>query len=217
MYLKKALLDRALIVKKAEQKMDVLQQLIRHLKDEGENFQHSLFYSPESRHRLVLQLLKNEGIMAHQFIGEDSLSDRKRILTQFNDGHIMSLVAMKCLDEGVDVPATRTAFFIASTTNPKEFIQRRGRVLRRCPGKTGARIFDFIVIPSPGSIPEVAKYLLEREMPRFAEFTDLAENSFAARSVLRPILDKYQMLHLLDMKPWEVYHNQNPETRDDLR
>ena len=217
MYLEKALRDRALVVKKAERKMEVLQQLIRHMKDEGADLRHSLFYSPESQHRLVLQLLKSEGIMAHQFIGEDSLSARKRILAQFDNGHIMSLVAMKCLDEGVDVPATRTAFFIASTTNPKEFIQRRGRVLRRCPHKTRACIYDFIVTPSSDSIREVAKYLLEREMPRFAEFADLAENSFAARSVLRPILDEYQMLHLLDMKPWDVYHAQVPETRDDLR
>ena len=216
-YLEKALRDRASVVKKAEQKTEVMQRLIRRLKDEGADLRYSLFYSPESQHRLILQLLKKAGVMAHQFIGEDSPSDRKRILAQFGAGHIMSLVAMKCLDEGVDIPATRTAFFIASTTNPKEFIQRRGRVLRRCPGKARACIYDFIVVPSPDSIPEVAKYLLGREMPRFAEFADLAENGFSARGVLWSILDDHQMLHLLDMKPWDVYHAQNPETRDDMR
>jgi superfamily II DNA or RNA helicase len=121
---------------------------------------------------------------------------------------------MKCLDEGVDVPATKTAFFIASTTNPKEFIQRRGRVLRKAKGKKRANIYDFIVVPSPETPEAVAQYLLEREMPRFAEFSDLAENKYRARDVLRPILDRYEMLHLLDLKPWDVYHRQNPESRD---
>jgi superfamily II DNA or RNA helicase len=215
--LEKAMIDRALVVKKAAGKFDTVKQLIQRLRREGEDFQHSLFYSPESQHREVLQLLKNEGIMAHQFISEDSPNDRKRILADFDAGYITSLVAMKCLDEGVDIPSIRKAFFIASTTNPKEFIQRRGRVLRCSANKTKACIYDFIVVPSSSTPRDVAIYLLEREMPRFAEFSDLAENSFAARSIIRPILDEYQMLHLLDMKPWDMYHRQNPETRDEMR
>lgn len=208
--LEKALRDRALIVKKAKNKLVALRILVRRLKENGEDFSHSLFYSPETQHLDVLQLLKSESILSHQFIGEDSSTQRKAILDQFAKGNIKSLVAMKCLDEGVDVPSTRTAFFIASTTNPKEFIQRRGRVLRRCANKDKAYIYDFIVVPKPESSPVVAKYLLEREMPRFAEFSDLSLNNFVARSKIRPILDKNQMLHLLDMKPWDVYHQQNP-------
>lgn len=217
MYLEKALRDRAMIVKGAHGKTGVLQHLIRRIRHEGGHLQHSLFYCPEGKHHAILQLLKHEGIMAHEFVGTVSSSGRKRVLEQFEKGHITSLVAMKCLDEGVDVPATRTAFFIASTTNPKEFIQRRGRVLRRAIDKTHACIYDFIVVPSAESRSDVAKYLLEREMPRFAEFADLAENCFAARNVIRPLLDKYQMLRSLDMKPWDVYHEQNPEIRDEVR
>lgn len=215
--LEKALRDRALIVKKASDKYNVLQRLIHRLKSEEFDFRHSLFYSPEGQYSEILQLLKQEGIMAHQFIGEDSASDRRQILEDFDAGRITSLVAMKCLDEGVDVPTTRTAFFLASTTNPKEFIQRRGRVLRRATSKTRACIYDLIVVPSPRSCNDVARYLLQREMARFAEFADAAENGFSARSILRPILDRYQMLYLLDMRPWDVYHSQSPEIKDDLR
>jgi superfamily II DNA or RNA helicase len=213
--LEKALRNRALIVKKAELKMDVLRKLIHRMKNEHRDLRYSLFYSPEGQHQDILLFLKDQGIMAHQFIGEDSSSERKRILKQFDNGHITSLVAMKCLDEGVDIPATRTAFFIASTTNPKEFIQRRGRVLRRCINKQRSLIYDFIVVPSDDTPDDVAKYLLEREMPRFAEFADAAENCFDARSIIRPILDRHQMLYLLDMKPWDVYHQHNLETRDE--
>jgi len=213
--LEKALRDRALVVKKAENKLKILTTLLRALKKQGSGLEYSLFYSPESQHKQVLRALKEEGILAHQFTGNESASTRKRILRQFADGHISSLVAMKCLDEGVDVPATKNAFFLASTTNPKEFIQRRGRILRRSANKDRAEIYDFIVVPDEGTALSVATYLLEREMPRFAEFSDLAENGFAARSILRPILDQYQMLHLLDMKPWDVYQRQNPQVRDD--
>jgi superfamily II DNA or RNA helicase len=212
--LEKALRDRASVVKKAENKLLVLRDRLRSLRASGETFKHSLFYSPESQHLDVLRVLRDDGIPAHQFIGEDVPKERRKILDDFDKGRISSLVAMKCLDEGVDVPATKTAFFIASTTNPKEFIQRRGRVLRKAKGKKRANIYDFIVVPSPETPEAVAQYLLEREMPRFAEFSDLAENKYRARDVLRPILDRYEMLHLLDLKPWDVYHRQNPESRD---
>ena len=216
-FLEKALRERALVVKTAEDKFNVLRRLISQLREQGQALGYSLFYSPDGKHAHVLRLLKDEGIMAHQFIGEDSVTARKRILVEFDQGRIAALVAMKCLDEGVDVPSIRTAFLISSTTNPKEFIQRRGRVLRHSPGKNRAVIHDFIVVPSSGSLPDVAKYLLKREMPRFAECADAAENAFAARDILRPLLDTFQMLHLLDMKPWDVYHAHYSDTRDDLR
>ncbi|MEM5687276.1 helicase-related protein [Bacillus cereus] len=69
------------------------------------------------------------------------------MLEAFADGTIQVLVAIKCLDEGVDVPSTRSAYFLASTSNPREFVQRRGRILRTAKGKTLAEIHDFIVFP----------------------------------------------------------------------
>ncbi len=213
-YLDKAMRDRARIVKQAELKFDGLRRIIRDMRQCNQRLEHALFYAPEGAHDCVLTLLKEEGVMARQFIGEDSAVARRQILTEFDAGRIPALVAMKCLDEGVDVPSTRTAFLVASTTNPREFIQRRGRILRRCHGKARAVVHDFIVTPTVSSPPEVATYLLNREMPRFAECAASAENAFAARHIVRPVLDAHEMLHLMDMKPWEVYHSQPMDNRD---
>jgi superfamily II DNA or RNA helicase len=123
------------------------------------------------------------------------------------------------LDEGVDVPATRTAFLLASTTNPREFIQRRGRILRLAEGKPHASIYDFLVMPL-GTTDAVEKHvnrgLLKREMPRFAEFASLSLNEFQARRIVRDLLNKYEMLHLLDEKPWDMYHRLRMEKGFDL-
>ena len=62
---------------------------------------------------------------------------------------LQALVAIKCLDEGVNIPNIHTAFILASSTNPKEYIQRRGRVLRKAPGKDYAVIYDFVTLPFP--------------------------------------------------------------------
>ena len=127
-------------------------------------------------------------------------------MKHFAAGDIQALVAIKCLDEGVDVPATRTAFFLASTTNPREFVQRRGRVLRLAEGKEEAVIYDFIVVPERDSPIDLGQSLLRRELPRFAEFASAALNEFEARSAVRSILDHYEMLNMLDERPWEVYN-----------
>jgi superfamily II DNA or RNA helicase len=134
---------------------------------------------------------------------------RETILCQFAKGDIQALIAIHCLDEGVDIPSTQTAYFLASTTNPREFIQRRGRILRRFEGKIRSDVYDFVVVPDMQYAHlrrDTDIGLLRREMPRFAEFAASAENEFEARSVIREIVDAYQMLHLFDLKPWDIYH-----------
>jgi hypothetical protein len=97
---------------------------------------------------------------------------------------------------------------MASTTNPREFVQRRGRVLRRAAGKTAATIYDLIAVPpaTAGVSNEGGRGILRHEMPRFAEFASVARNQYAARSTVRDLLDQYGMLHLLDLRPWDIYH-----------
>ena len=69
---------------------------------------------------------------------------------------MQALVAIRCLDEGVNIPSIETAFIMASSTNPKEYVQRRGRVLRKFPGKKRAVIYDFVTLPIP--LDDVAGY-----------------------------------------------------------
>jgi len=100
---------------------------------------------------------------------------------------------MKCLDEGVDVPRSELAFFCASTGNPRQFIQRRGRVLRRHDNKSHATIHDLIVLPKRDSIEnqDTIKGLVKSEMTRVYDFSSLALNSQESFRILEDELDFY--------------------------
>lgn len=211
--LKKLLLERASIIASAEGKLscllDILREMRKKSKETGENISHILVYCAPGTHRHVLRSIANLGLKCREFVHTVSLNDRQLILEQFADGEIQVLVAVKCLDEGVDLPSTRTAFFLASTTNPKEFVQRRGRILRLYKGKNKATLYDFIVTPKPENVPfkrDIDANLLKREMSRFAEFSSSALNEFEARYMLWELLNHYEMLNLFDKKPWDVYH-----------
>src|SRR5699024_1050919 len=114
-------------------------------------------------------------------------SDREKLLKMFELGQIQVLVAIKCLDEGVDVPATKTAYFLSSTSNPREFVQRRGRILRKHNGKTFAKIHDYIVLPIGFTYEDFYKIAV-KELPRFSEFNDSALNSTHSKLEMTRVL-----------------------------
>jgi superfamily II DNA or RNA helicase len=210
--LKKALLERARIIGNAESKvirlLEIFREMIDNSKRTSQELGHILVYCAPGSHRDIIKLLSGLGLRCHEFVHYVSLSDRQRILDEFASRRIQVLVAIKCLDEGVDVPSTETAFLLASTSNPREFIQRRGRILRLSEGKEKAIIYDFIIVPRPEYVPlrrDIDAGLLRREMPRFAEFASAAANEFNARSVLWSLLDQYELLNLFDQKPWDIY------------
>jgi len=209
--LEKLLLERARLIWRAENKLAALLDLVSRLKAacaaSGEDLCHTLVYCAPGEHSTVLRRLSALGLRCHEFVHYVALRDRVKVLEAFAAGDIEVLVAVKCLDEGVDVPSTRTAIFMASTTNPREFVQRRGRVLRRYPGKSVATIFDLVVTPPPppNDWEDSGRSVLRREMPRVAEFCVTARNEYAARGAMRSIVDAYGMLHLLDLRPWEIY------------
>ena len=211
--LKKLLIMRSGIIASAENKLpkllDLLRQKIKEANQIGAEVRDILVYSAPGFHKEVLRAVSQLGLRSHEFVYTVSITDREKLLSQFAKGDIQVLVAVKCLDEGVDVPSTKIAFILASTTNPREFIQRRGRILRLSQNKSKAEIFDFIIVPDSDSVfnkSEIGKSLLKREMPRFAEFSSSALNQFAARAVIRDMLDHYGLLHLLDERPWDIYH-----------
>lgn len=135
---------------------------------------------------LVTSMLGNDlGMRVGRFTSQESSQERAQIRSAFAEGEMLqALVAIKCLDEGVNIPSIKTAFILASSTNPKEYIQRRGRVLRKFPGKDYAVIFDFITLPfsvdSLGfrnqEIINSTKGLVKREIIRMLDFAEIAEN-----------------------------------------
>lgn len=205
--LKTLLMKRARILGKAENKLIVLEQVLR-----GQSPKPLvLFYCGDGsvedeesgelvRHIEAVSLtLDRLGWRCSHFTSRESRAERQDILDNFRLGMIDAMVAMKCLDEGIDVPACRTAYILASSRNPKQFIQRRGRILRRSPGKEYAEIYDFIV-KIPNSVldnNEVERKLLKSELNRAAEFASLAMNSLDTLKVLQPILQSYDLEHLL--------------------
>lgn len=218
--LKLLLIKRAQIIGSAKSKIIKLLSILKCIMEEdrknGRVTRDILIYCAPGTHKDILKLVSGLGLLCNEFVHDIPLAEREKLLHKFSTGEIHVLVAIKCLDEGIDVPSTRTAFILASSTNPREFVQRRGRVLRKHPGKTEAIIYDFIVAPPPERMNcknDSGKSILKREMPRFAEFASSARNQFEARSVIRDILDNYEMLNLLDEKPWDVYHNLNQTDR----
>ena len=134
-----------------------------------------------------------------RFTSRESRGERERILEDFRLGIIDAMVAIRCLDEGIDVPACGTAYILASLRDPRQFVQRRGRILRRSPGKEMATIHDFIVILPEGqeSASDYAKQLIKSELARVAEFSSLSQNRAEAYDVLAPTLRTYDLEHVI--------------------
>lgn len=211
--LKSLLMRRARLVGAAENKMLELERLLDRQRVEP----HSLFYCSDGRtlvddddedsdfdavevkqRHAVAQSLMRRGIRVSPFTSDENRWQRREILRLFKEGETEAMVAIRCLDEGIDVPACRTAYLIASSRNPRQFIQRRGRILRRSPGKDQATIFDFVVVMPDGSpaVEDAAADFLRNELGRVADF---ARNSlYPARSVkpLMPWLRRYGLEHL---------------------
>lgn len=123
-------------------------------------------------------------------------SNREEILHDFETGKIHVLTSMKCLDEGVDVPRSELAIFCSSTGNPRQFIQRRGRVLRTHKDKIHAVIHDLVVVPNidgDDSTYQMERSLVSKELERVVDFSSLSMNKTDTYNELRPILNFYNL------------------------
>lgn len=214
--LKALLMRRARLIGAAANKLPALQDV---MEDQGRIEPYSLFYCSDGRTTIdvehddegapedsvtakqrhaVAQLLMKRGVNVSPFTSNENRWQRREILSQFKRGETEALVAIRCLDEGIDVPACRTAYLIASSRNPRQFIQRRGRILRRAEGKDYAKIYDFVVVLPSGSIPveQAGSDFLKNELGRVADF---ARNSLYPASSIEPLipwLRKYDLEHL---------------------
>lgn len=124
----------------------------------------------------VTNCLHEHGCRVAKFTSVESSHERRQIMNNFKNQNIDSLVAMKVLDEGIDVPVCRSAFILASTRNPRQYVQRRGRVLRKSEGKSEALIVDFVVLPSQGVINNTSQNLRRAELKRIDDFKLTALN-----------------------------------------
>lgn len=161
--------------------------------DNGENEEENQIKQIDS----VCQLLGNKfGKWPVKYTSNENLFERKFAIDEFRNGHSNYLVAIKCLDEGANIPEIENAIILSSTRNPKEFIQRRGRVLRKCDktGKEYADIYDMIVLPSQEDNTLKSKRLIINELKRFYEFMSISLNKEKVIKLFDEIMYDYGVL-----------------------
>lgn len=214
--IERLLLIRKQIIHKAENKLPKTISILKtRLKNEG-NLRYTFIYVPEGNTyeinedenestenvRIINQYTREIGkidnsIMVNQFIG--GMKDRDEVLDQFKEGNIHVIASMKCLDEGVDIPRAEHAIFCSSTGNPRQFIQRRGRILRKHKDKHFAVIHDLIVIPDltlstiDSDTFNVERNMVQKELERVMYFASLSKNPDYTEEVFDEICNHYDL------------------------
>lgn len=193
---KSLLIKRKNIINDAKSKLDCLRDILRIYDNDLDHL--IVFCSPHQKNR-VLEILREEGISpVHQFTQDEGtkkseqfggLSQREYLVEKFDEGYFKSLVAIKCLDEGVDIPSADKVIIMSSSNNPREYIQRRGRVLRRYEGKEKAEIYDMAVIQSD-EYGNLIDSIIEGEKNRLMDFINLCEN----QGPCIKLLEKWRLL-----------------------
>ena len=212
----KLLLKRKKLIHKAANKLSKTREILENrFRSEG-NLKYTFVYVPEGNTKEIqeeesddeesLKIINqytreigriDESIIINQFIS--GMSDRNEILEQFKEGKIHIIASMKCLDEGVDIPRAEHAIFCSSTGNPRQFIQRRGRILRTHPQKDIAVIHDLIIVPdlqssdSNSETFRVERSLVEKELERVMYFASLSINPYETENVFSDICEHYDL------------------------
>ena len=201
------LLKRKSIIHKATNKLDLFSSIIKELIKNKKN-KFVFAYIPEGNTtnndgdtvKILNEYLKRihndyPKLKMNSYTSEDQNLDE--VLRGFEDGKIEVLFAMKMLDEGVDVPRAEVGIFASSTGNPRQFIQRRGRLLRKHKDKAFATIYDMVVIPrlesNLGELFSIEKNLVKNELNRVAYFASLAMNFYDSKEALNDVCKKYDL------------------------
>ena len=218
--IERLLLKRKRIIHKASNKLPATIEILREQFQEKGNLKYTFVYVPEGETfeirededepvvenvRLINQFTRaiamiDEKLLVNQFIS--GMKDRDEILKQFQNGEIDVIASMKCLDEGVDIPRAETAIFCSSTGNPRQFIQRRGRILRKHPAKNNAVIHDLVVMPDYEKEVEgietydLEKGLVRKELERVMYFASSLKNPYFTEDVFRRCLYSLQSQYL---------------------
>ena len=230
---KMILLKRAKLVAASSEKLELLVNLLKKQYKKEKGIYNTLIYcgattindpgynefiadeDDEKQINLVRRIVKdsfnkdNIELNVARFTSLEDNKMRSLIKEQFSKKDINIVTAIKCLDEGVNIPAIKTAYILASSTNPREYVQRRGRVLRKFDGKDYAEIYDFITLPRPlsdassMSIDSLSSDvgLVKRELKRIRDFADTASNFNEIYDIIEEINSIYG--DLLVEKNWE--------------
>ena len=182
---------RAEIIKNAANKYSVLSDILDKMIKDNQLENLIIFVSPQQK-STVLEMLENKGVIHHQLTQEEGnaprkefggLTERQYIIKLFKDKKYQVLVAIKCLDEGIDIPTACRGILMASSTNPREYVQRIGRIIRQEKDKKLAYLYD-ICVESSGSLSDglqdIDAKIRANERKRLQEIAENAINSVDA-------------------------------------
>ena len=214
------LIARSRIKKNAESKIFSLEKTLREIQKSG-GLQNALFYVDNEEYLQGLQeMLTRNNIRTTKFVGNNSLEERLSAIQNLRTHSINAIVAIKCLDEGVDIPSAQTAFFISNNTDPREYVQRLGRVLRldEESGKKRSEIYDYIVMPPQDVVYEnemdrrIARNMIKNELIRARFFNELALNSSSAKELIDDAVDRYGFYYEDDELTYSIGDEDNELT-----
>lgn len=192
---------RADLIKNATNKYKKLEDILHDIKNE---LKWTIIYCSPQQIDRISNIVNRYHLIKHSFTMEEGvrpdpkfggISQREYILNKFAEGEYQVLIAMKCLDEGVDIPPARIGILMASSSNPREYIQRIGRLIRRYPKKKAANIYDIIVMPDLRDIPTNLKNfvtnIIDVELNRCEEIAKIASNGAEAIKNIYFFKEKY--------------------------
>lgn len=194
--------SRLRVISMAKEKIAKIKWILSHIK-ENDHFivycgDGKLFDNNEIegiRHiQFVKEVLTEMGYKVSQFTAKEDMKERMQLVEAFNKGMIDSMVAIRCLDEGINIPSIKGALLLSSNDDYREFVQRRGRILRTYKNKyngelkESANIYDVIVLPS-----DDMKNFALIELRRFYEYARLADNFDECMCILEDLLLKYSL------------------------
>lgn len=188
---------RARIIKKAKNKILVFKTILDELKL-SKKLAHLVVYCEDNvQIKEYFPILKEVGAESRIINEDTSEEERDRIISEFDKGQIDCILAMKIFDEGIDVPSASRGIFISSTSNPKQFIQRRGRLLRKHIDKPFSEIYDIIIAPDPKYVDQtyadLESKIMLNELKRVLIFSKSAINAYDCYKQLEEVCEKYNI------------------------
>lgn len=190
----KTLRNRLRVISMAEEKQTKIRTIISSVTEndhfvvycgDGRLFDDST--GEELRHiQSIKRVLSEYDYKASQFTATENMQERMQLVDSFNKGEISALAAIRCLDEGINIPSIKSALILSSNDDYREFVQRRGRILRTYKDKKSAKIYDVIVLPKSDT-----KQWAMIELRRFHEYAKLAINWDDLQDQLDDMLIQY--------------------------
>lgn len=193
----KALRNRLRVISMAEAKHSRIDDILNQVKEKdhfvvycGDGHLFDDATGQELRHiQSIKRKLSKHDYRSSQFTAKENMNDRMELVDAFNKGEISALAAIRCLDEGINIPSIKSALILSSNDDYREFVQRRGRILRTYKDKESANIYDVIVLPSY----EMQSWAVI-ELRRYKEFARLALNWFDLQDEFQQLMDNYGLV-----------------------